>query len=112
MLFRVCRYDFLHKKGILLPDDAFRERSNGEGGHIKLWSVVEKVEADLNIAEEQYKDEMSEEQGQFAENINFISNHVNRLSGYTDMAKVLYFSIEYTSVIPAHRQAGARKCSR
>lgn len=57
---------------------------------MKLWDVVEKVEADLHTSEEQYKDEMSEEQGQFAENINFISNHVNRLSGYTDMAKVVY----------------------
>lgn len=57
---------------------------------MKLWAVVEKVEADLSTAEEQYKDAMSEEQGQFAENINFISNHVNRLSGYTDMGKVLH----------------------
>jgi hypothetical protein len=82
------RYDFLHKKGILLPDDAFRERANGEGGHMKIWAVVEKVEADQISAVEQYSIEMSDEQGQFAENINFISNHVNRLSGYTDMAKV------------------------
>lgn len=59
---------------------------------MRLWSVVEKVETDLNAAEEQYKDEMSEEQGQFAENINFISNHVNRLSGYTDMSKVPYIA--------------------
>jgi hypothetical protein len=83
-----CRYDFLHKKGILLPDDAFRERCNGEGGHMKLWTVVEKVEADLVTAVEQYTVEMSDEQSHFAENINFVSNHVNRLSSYTDMAKV------------------------
>lgn len=58
---------------------------------MKLWAVVDKVETELNTAEEQYKDEMSEEQGQFAENLNFISNHVNRLSGYTDMGKVFRF---------------------
>lgn len=57
---------------------------------MKLWAVVEKVETDLNTAEEQYKDEMLEEQGQFSENISFISNHVNRLSAWTDMAKVLH----------------------
>jgi hypothetical protein len=84
----LCRYNFLHKKRMLLPDDSFRERSNGEGGHMKLWAVVERVEADLDAAEEQYKDEMTEEQSQFAENLNFISNHVKRVSGYTDMSKV------------------------
>jgi hypothetical protein len=85
---RACRYDFLHKKGILLPDDVFRERAIGEGGHMKLWAVVEKVETDIISAVEQYTVEMSDEQGHFAENISFIANHVNRLSGYTDMAKV------------------------
>lgn len=82
------RYDTIHQKGICLPDDAIKDRTAGEGGHIKLWGVVERVQADLDAAEAGYKEEMADEQENFAESLSQLSSHVDKLASYTDIDKV------------------------
>ena len=73
-----------------MPDDAFKDRTAGEGGHIKLWGVVERVMDDLDAAEAGYKEEMAEEQENFAESLSQLTSHVDKLSSYTDIEKVRY----------------------
>lgn len=82
------RYDAIHAKGICLPDDAFKDRTAGQGGHIKLWTVVERVQGDLSAAEAGYKEDMANEQDSFAESLSQLSSHVDKLASYTDIDKV------------------------
>jgi hypothetical protein len=83
-----CRYTFLHQKGVLLPDDAFKDKAAGESGHVKLWAVVEKVQEDLQTAEASYKDAMLMEQEHFTQTLASLSHQVDKVSTYTDIEKV------------------------
>ena len=78
----------MHQQGIALPDDAFKDKLSGEGGHAKLWAIVERVEADLQAAETGFQDTMLTEQEHFTETLTSLSNQVDKLSSFVDMEKV------------------------
>ena len=99
----LCRYDTIHMKGICLPDDAFKDRTAGQGGHIKLWSVVERVQGDLTAAEAGYKEDMANEQESFTESLSQLSSHVEKLSSYTDIDKVRHAT---TQAATCHQTSG------
>ena len=44
-------YDELHSRCIILSDEEFKEKSNGESGHVKLWAIVDNVNASLDAAQ-------------------------------------------------------------
>lgn len=90
-------------KGICLPDDAFKDRTAGQGGHIKLWTVVERVQGDLSAAEAGYKEDMANEQESFTESLSQLSSHVEKLSSYTDIDKVRHAT---TQAATCHQTAG------
>jgi hypothetical protein len=83
-----CRYNYMHERGMVLPDDAFRDKAAGEGGHIKLWAVVDKVQEELVTAEQGYKEAMTTEQQQFQSVLASITNSVEKLTSFVVLDKV------------------------
>lgn len=78
----------MHERGMVLPDDAFRDKAAGEGGHIKLWAVVDKVQEELATAEQGYKEAMTTEQQQFQSVLASITNSVEKLTSFVVLDKV------------------------
>lgn len=78
----------MHEQGMALPDDAFRDKAAGEGGHLKLWAVAEKVQEDLATAEQGYKEVMTTDQQQFQSVLSSITNQVEKLTSFAELDKV------------------------
>ena len=84
---RFCRYAGLHARSILIPDDALRDKLAGEGGHVKLWAAVERVQEELVASESGYKDDLLERQEQYAGTAAALAQAVDKFASYTDLEK-------------------------
>lgn len=82
------RYEHVHERGILLPDDAVRDRVAGESGHMKVWDAAERVEHEMAAAEMRLKEDMLVAREAFGETLAALESDVAQLAARVDASQV------------------------
>ena len=81
------RYETLHARRVLLPDDAARDRLAAATGGARLFAAAEKAQEELAAAEGGFKDAMLAEQAHFDETVASLQHQVERLPALADASK-------------------------